>query len=140
MKIKKYKQLRAIVAFYVSLLTSVSFTLKNSTLAIFAVLTGMLFLFFVRRKTKLVIDEREKTIREKAAQITYSIFTPTLGIGSFLLLIPSYSGISVFSKGDFTYLESLGIVFAYLSLFLISIYSISYHYLNSKYGGGSDEE
>jgi len=140
MEIKKYKQIRAGVAIYVSLLTSIGYTLKNTTLVIVAVFTGMLFLFFVRSKTKIIIDEREKTIREKAAQMAYSIFLPTLGFATLLLLIPSKSGMSVFANGNFSYLESLGIVFAYLTLLLIAIYSISYHFLNKKFGGGGNEE
>ncbi len=43
----------------------------------------------------------------------------TLGIVTFLLLFPSYSGLSVFSKGEFAYLESMGIIFAYVTLLAI---------------------
>lgn len=139
MNIKKYKQTRAIVAIYVSILVSVSMSLNNLILAVFAVITGMIFLFFARSKTKIIIDEREKAIREKAAQMTYSIFVPTLGIGTFLLFFPSKSGLSVFSKGEFIYLESLGTVFAYLTLFILTIYSLSYHFVNRKYGGNNEE-
>jgi hypothetical protein len=89
---------------------------------------------------KVKADEREVAVREKAAQLTYAIFAPTIGIGSFLLLLPSKSGLSIFTKGEFAYLESLGMIFAYLTLFLIAIYAISFYYLNRKYGGGSDEE
>ncbi len=132
---KKYKKIRIIVSLFVAMLVSVSINMHSYLLAIAGVLTGLLFLSVVRLKTKITIDEREKTIREKAANLTYAIFTPTIGIGAFLLLIPSYSGLSVFAKGEFTYLESLGMVFAYLTLFLISLYAISYHFLNRKYGG-----
>ena len=100
---------------------------------------GMLFLILVRSKTKITIDEREKTIREKAANITYAIFAPTIGIGTFLLLIPSRSGLAVFSKGEFIYLESLGMIFAYLTLFLISLYAISYYFYNRKFGGANEK-
>lgn len=132
---KKYKKIRIVVSLFVAMLVSVSINMHSYLLAIAGVLTGLLFLSVVRLKTKIKIDEREKTIREKAANLTYAIFAPTIGIGAFLLLVPSYSGLSIFSKGEFTYLESLGMVFAYLTLFLISLYAISYHFLNRKYGG-----
>jgi hypothetical protein len=72
--------------------------------------------------------------------MTYAIFAPTIGIGAFLLLLPSKSGLSVFSKGEFAYIESLGMVFAYLTLFLIAIYAICYHFFDRKYGGSGSEE
>lgn len=139
MDIKKYKKIRVVIALFVGALVSVSVNIHSYVLAIVAVLTGMLFMILVRAKTKMVKDEREVSIREKAANLTYAIFTPVLGLGSFLLLFPSNSGLSVFSKGDFVFLESLGMVFAYLTLFLIALYSISYFYLNRKFGGGNDD-
>jgi uncharacterized membrane protein len=140
MDIKKYKKIRAAIAIFVASIVSVSVTIDSYLLAIITVLTGMLFMILVRSKTKVVIDEREVSVREKAANLTYAIFTPVLGIGSFLLLLPSYGGIPVFSKGDFIFLESLGMVFAYLTLFLIAVYSISYFYLNRKFGGGKNDK
>jgi len=136
---KKYKQLRAVVALFVAAIVSVSSIKGSYLLAVIGVLIGMLFMAIVRSKAKIKVDEREKTIREKAAQITYAIFAPTIGIGAFILLIPSQSKLSVFSKGEFAYLDSLGMVFAYLTLFLIAIYAITYHFLNRKYGGESEE-
>jgi uncharacterized membrane protein len=140
MNAKRYRQIRAIVTIFIGAIVAAA-TIRNSyLLAVTGVSTGMLFLILVRTKTKIITDEREETIKEKAAQITYAIFAPTIGIGAFLLLFPSYSNLSVFSKGEFLYTESLGMIFAYLTLFLIAIYAISYHYLNRKYGGGGDEK
>jgi uncharacterized membrane protein len=140
MNIKKYRQMRIVAALFIGVIVSIAVTQNSYLLAVIGVLTGMLFLILVKSKTKIVVDEREATVREKAAQLTYAIFAPTIGIGAVLMLIPSHSGVSVFAKGEFAYLESLGMVFAYLSLFLIAIYAISYHFLNRKYGGGSNEE
>ena len=140
MNIKKYRQIRSAITLFIGLIVAVSVTQNSFVLAAIGVLVGMLFLSIVRSKTKITVDEREETVREKAAQLTYAIFAPTIGIGAFLLMVPSYSGISVFSKGEFVYLESLGIIFAYLTLFLIAIYAISYYFLNRKYGGNSDEK
>lgn len=126
MNIKTYRQIRALVAFFVAMIVSISVVQENQVLTFVAVITGMLFMILARSKAKVVIDEREKTIREKAAQLTYAIFAPTIGIGSFLLIS--------FGKNNL-YLESLGQVLAYLTLFLISLYAISYYFLNRKFGG-----
>ncbi len=135
---KKYNQLRVVITLFISTIVGVAAVRGSYLLAAIGVFTGMIFLAFVRAQAKIKTDEREVTIREKAAHLAYAIFAPTIGIGAFLLLVPSQSGLSVFSRGEFAYLDSLGMVFAYLTLFLIAIYSISYHFLNKKYGGGEE--
>lgn len=140
MNIKDYRQIRAAVAVFVAVTIAISASQHWYLLAAIAVITGFLFMTLSGSKAKVRIDEREKTIREKAAQITYMIFAPTIGLGSFILLIPYQKISPVFAKGDFTYLESLGMILAYLTLFLISIYAISYYFLNRKFGGGTHEE
>ncbi|NMB83963.1 DUF2178 domain-containing protein [Candidatus Roizmanbacteria bacterium] len=137
---KKYKQLRIIVTFFVSAVVSMAVIRDSYLLAATGVLTGMVFMVLVRVKAKIRTDERESTIQEKAARMTYAIFAPTIGVAAFLLLLPSKGGISVFSKGEWLFTESLGMVFAYLTLFLITVYAISYHFFNRKYGGGGNEE
>ncbi len=89
----------------------------------------------IRVKAKIRTDERESTVQGKAARMTYVIFAPTIGITAFLLLLPSRGGIKAFSKGEWLFTESLGMVFAYLTLFLIVVYTISYHFFNKKYRG-----
>jgi uncharacterized membrane protein len=140
MNLKRYKQIRAAVAAFIGIIVSIAVTQDSYLLATIGVITGMLFMVLVRSKVKIRIDEREKSIREKAAQLTYAIFAPTIGIGAFILLMPSHSGLAVFSKGEFAYLDALGTVFAYLTLYMIALYAISYHFLNKKYGGNGDEE
>jgi len=139
MNIKQYQQIRVAIVIFIGIIVSIGVAKNSYVLALLAVITGMLFLILVRSKTKITIDEREKTIREKAANITYAIFAPTIGIGAFILLIPSRSGLAVFSKGEFLYLESLGMIFAYLTLFLISLYAISYYFYNRKFGGANEK-
>jgi hypothetical protein len=118
---KKYHRLRLIISLFVFLIVILSVARDSYLLSFFGVTTGLVFLVLAR---------------EKAAQLTYAIFAPTLGIGAFLLLIPYQSLSPVFAKGEFAYLESLGIILAYLALFLITIYAVSYRFLNRKYGGG----
>lgn len=137
---KKYKQVRVVAVFVVAAIVSVAVLKDSYLLAGAGVITGMLLLSVVKHGAKIITDEREVSIREKAANLTYGIFAPVLGIGSFFLLLPSNSGLAVFSKGEFIFLESLGMVFAYLTLFLIAVYSISYFYLNRKFGGGKNDQ
>jgi len=139
MNIKKYKQVRVAILLFLGAIIVISVIADSYMLSAITIFIGLLFLILVRSKTKITIDEREITIREKAAQMTYAIFAPTIGIGAFLLLFPGNSGLSVFSNGEWTYVESLGMVLAYLALFLIALYAISYHFLNKKYGGGNEE-
>jgi uncharacterized membrane protein len=139
MKAKTFKLVRMGVAVFVGGIVSMAATQGSYLLAAAGVVTGMLFVRVAKSKAKIVVDERERILREKAANLAYAIFAPTIGIGSFLLLLPYQKLLPVFANGEFTYLESLGTILAYLTLFLISIYAISYHFLNRKYGG-SDEE
>lgn len=140
MSVKKSKKFSKAILIFVFMMVVIAFMQNSYLFATIAIVTGMLFVVLVRSKNKAQIDEREKTIREKAAQMTYAIFAPTIGIGAFLMLFPSRSGLSVFSKGEFAYLESLGMIFAYLALFLIILYSISYYFFSRKFGGDGNEE
>ena len=137
---KKYNQLRAVVILFVAAIVALAVNRNSYLLSVAGIVTGMLFLALARFTAKIRVDEREVTIREKAAQFTYAVIAPTIGISAVLLLIPSRGNISVFSKGEFLYIESLGMIFAYLTLFLITTYAISFFILNRKYGGGSNEE
>ena len=137
---KTYQKIRVAVTFFVATVVGISVTNHSYLLTFAGVLTGMIFMLLVRVKANIKTDEREVAIQEKAARITYTIFTPTIGLSALLMLIPSQSGLSVFSRGEFLFLESLGMVFAYLVLFMISLYALSYYVLNKKYSGGNDEE
>ena len=140
MNIKKYKQVRLTAVLFIISIITVSIFLKLYFLTIIAIFTGIILLSFVHTNNKNLIDERELSIQEKAADFTYSIFAPTIGIGALLLLIPIHSGSVVFSNGEFLFLESLGTIFAYLTLFLIVLYSVSYFFLTKKFGGKKDEK
>jgi uncharacterized membrane protein len=137
---KKYKQIRIVATFFVGMIVSIAVVKDSYLLAAAGTITGMIFMVLVKAKAKIRTDERELAIQDKAARLTYTIFAPTIGIASFLLLLPSKGGISVFSKGEWLFTESLGMVFAYLTLFLMTIFAISYHFYNRKYGGGGNEE
>jgi uncharacterized membrane protein len=132
MDMHRYQQARVAAFVFMAAVVAVSLLLNMWLLAAAGVLTGVLFLGLVRSRAKITVDEREQTIREKAASATYGIFAATIGISAVLLLL--------FARRGFLYLEAVGLVFAYLTLFLIALYAISYQFFNRKYGGGGDEE
>jgi uncharacterized membrane protein len=136
----QYDKLRQFVSLFVGLIFAIALVQKTLLLAAAAILTGLIFLTLARTRVKHLLDEREQAVQEKAAHLTYMIFAPTLALATFLLLFPSYSGLEVFSKGEFLYLESLGTIFAYLVCFLITLYALSYHFLNRRYGGNPHEK
>jgi len=132
MNTRRYRQVRAAALIFMAAVVVVSIWLDMLLLAGAGVLTGLLFLVLVRSQTEISVDEREQTIRDKAASATYGIFAATIGISAVLLLL--------FSRRGYLYLEAVGLVFAYLTLFLIALYAVSYQYFNRKYGGGRSEE
>lgn len=121
---KTYQRIRAAIALFVGLLVSIATTMDSYLLGIAAVLVGMLFMGLVRAKHPQKVDERELAIREKSANLAYAIFAPTLGLGSFFLLI--------FARGEYLFLEALGQILAYLALFLIALYALFYRYFSHK--------
>jgi uncharacterized membrane protein len=95
---KRYKILRVIVAIFVFAVAAVAVISDSYLLAIAGILAGMIFIILALSKAKIKTDERGATVQEKATRITFTIFAPTIGIAAFLLLFPSQSGLSVFSK------------------------------------------
>lgn len=129
---KTFQILKIMVAAFLIILVLLAVVRAQTLLALLAVVAGMLFLQAVRSKSGVVMDEREQSVREKAAQMTYMIFAPTLGISALVLLL--------LSKEHEFFLLSLGIIFSYLTLFLITLYTLSSFFINRKYGGDGQEE
>lgn len=133
MTLKQYKTARMLVALFIAATISVSVTLNNIYLAVAAVLIGMLFMIVIKRRIKgVAADERVMTVSEKASRITFAIFTPIIGIASFILIM-------IGEQGN-PRLKFLGMVLSYLTLLSIAIYSFTFYFINRKMGGGSDEE
>ena len=128
---KTYQKYRVGIAIFTSLIVGIAVSRDNTILAIAGVLIGMAFMMAVRSKTKLLLDERQKMVREKAAQMSYAIFAPTIGLGSLILILLA-------PEGSY-FMEAIGMVLAYLSLFFIALYSISHYFINRKFGGDGEE-
>ena len=128
---KTFRKFRIGIAVFMSAIVSLAISLENNVLAAASVVVGMAFMVIVRSKTDVQIDEREKMVREKATQMAYAIFAPTIGLGSFFLIL--------LAKRESYFLEAIGIVLSYLSLFLMALYAISHFYYNRKFGGDGKE-
>jgi uncharacterized membrane protein len=131
MKSTTFRKLRIGIAIFTAAIVSLSLIRDNIFLAVTGLVSGMVFMVFVRLKSDKKLDERENIVREKAAQLTFNIFTPALGLTAFFLFL--------FARGKWYFLEQIGITLAYLSFSLIAIYAISTLYLNRKYGGDDKE-
>jgi len=129
---KSLKILKIIVNAFLVVLVSLALLRAQYALAVLAAAAGLLFLTIVRSSDGLIVDEREQSVHEKAAQMTYIIFAPTLGLSAL--------GLLVLSHGSNFFLESLGVILAYLTLFLISLYSLSSFFIDRKFGGHGQEE
>jgi len=128
---KTYKWYRMGIAFFVAAMMSIAVSLDNNWLALSSVVIGMIFMAVVRSKTKRIVDEREVMVRQKAAQMTYAIFAPTIGLGSLLLMLLA-------DESNY-FLEAMGIVLSYLTLFQIALFSIFLVFYNRKHGGHGEE-
>lgn len=81
----------------------------------------------VQDMTKLPSNNENKMVKK-----AYISIILILGVVSLLLLTPPHSDLSVFSRGEFTYPESLGFIFAYLVFFLVIMYFF-FTYILSRY-------
>ena len=128
MDYKRYQKIRTLIGLLIGVIVWEAVIVSNFYLAISGILIGMLFLFLVRNRfKKVIVDERVISVSGRASQITYSITTILLSLlGLFLIFIAR--------GGENFYLKLLGEAFCYIALLLITIYSISYHYFNKKYG------
>ena len=124
---KQYKRVRAIAAVCIAGIVGAAVSTDNIILASAGVLIGMVVMVVIRSKTKITVDERDRIVREKAAQMAYAIFAPTIGLGSFFLIL--------IGNEENSFLEEIGVMLAYVTLFLMALYAISLYYFNRKYGG-----
>ncbi len=128
---KRFNTARSLVALFVGMTVATAVIQNSYVLAAAGVVTGMLFVIVIRSRVKPTVDEREKTVREKAAQLTYAIFAPTMGLNAFFLTMFGKNNPAIMAAGQ---------ALSYLTLFLITLYAISYRIVNRKLGGGVYEK
>jgi len=139
MKPQNHSKINFTISLFIVLSILISVILKIFLLTAVSLLTGILYLALFHSKNKKIYDEREVSLRQKATDFTFSLFIPTIAISAFLFFFPSLSQLAVFSKGEFEYLESLGSIFTYLVLFLITVYSITYFVLLHQTGKNNEK-
>lgn len=133
MKYSTFKRIKILITSFVSATVAIAIVYNNMILAFAGVLIGILFLILVRKTTRTVlVDERVKVISGNAARLTYVVLTSVLGILSLMLILSGRR------TGDF-YTETLGIIFSYITLLSLAIYSMSYKYYIKKYGTKDDK-
>jgi hypothetical protein len=138
MTIKKYHRLKKGILIFLFIIFSLSLFLKIYFLSVISVLTAILFIALFH-SSQALSDEREVAVRRQAVDFTFTILVSTLSLGSFIMFLPLSTGWSVFSKGEFLYVEAIGTIFAYLSISLIILYSLAYFIFNRKSGGNNEK-
>jgi uncharacterized membrane protein len=140
MHFTQQKKLVLIITFIIFLMIILALVRSSYLLAIAGVLTGIIVWFLLSLTNTVKTDERELSVQEKASTMSFSVFLSSTAVIAFLLLFPSKSGWSVFSKGEWLFIESFGTIFAYLTFLLIIIYVIAYYFFNRQLGGGMHEK
>jgi uncharacterized membrane protein len=132
MSYKNFKIARILIAFFLAMTVSIAVSMENVLLAVSAVGIGMITMLLIKKNVKAVmVDEMVKSIAGKSALMAYSIVVPVLAIFSLVFMFSSLSNRD-------SYFYNLGMIFSYIVLFNMAVYSISYYYYRKKYG--SDEE
>jgi len=128
MSYKNYKIVRIFIAMFMAMTVSIAISVENVLLAVSAIGIGMISIFLIKKNVKAVlVDEMIKNIAGKSALIAYSITVPALAVLSLVFMFPNFN-----SEGS--YLYNLGIIFSYIALFNMAIYSLAYYYYQKKYG------
>jgi len=121
-----------LVALFIAMTVSIAVNMNNALMAISAIGVGMFTMLLVKRNVKAVlVDEMVKNIAGKSALMAYSITVPALALSSLIFMFSNLSN-------EGSYLYNLGIIFSYVALFNMAVYSFAYYYYRKKYG--SDEE
>lgn len=132
MSYKSFKIVRMLIAFFIAMTVSIAISTENVLLAVSAIGIGMITMLLVKKNVKAVlVDEMVKSIAGKSALMAYSITVPALALLSLIFMFSNLS-----NQGSYFY--DLGMIFSYIALFNMAIYSIAYYYYRKKYG--SDEE
>lgn len=127
---KQFIILRLLIIAVVAITVSTAVSVNNFWLAIVGVATGMLFMTLVRSGyKKVIVDEMIENISGKAARASYSISVMVLLFLSIFFIIAG-------DQKEDIYVEALGIVFSFVVLLQVVLYSITFYYHKYRYGNG----
>jgi uncharacterized membrane protein len=132
MSYKTFKIARLLIAFFLAMTISIAVSMENVLLAVSAMGLGMTSMLLIKKRVKAVmVDEMIKNIAGKSALMAYSITVPVLAVLSLVFMFSNLG-----EPGSYFY--NLGVIFSYLALFNMAVYSLAYYYYRNKYG--SNEE
>ena len=127
MERKKFKLYGLVLTIAVGFLVGLSVARGEPTIAMGAVIIGMILLYSLKSRVKQVIeDERIYRVSEKASRRTIQV----VGITTAIL------GLSIIGLSRSGYLElaDVGYSLAYFAAVLLLVYMIFYGYYNRKLG------
>jgi uncharacterized membrane protein len=132
MSYKNFKLVRLLIVFFLAMTVSIAISMENVLLAVSAIGIGMISMLLIKKNVKAVlVDEMVRNIAGKSALIAYSITVPVLAVLSLVFMFSNLGN-------EGSYFSNLGLIFSYIALFNMAVYSIAYYYYRKKYG--SDEE
>lgn len=124
---KKYTRYSMITTIAVGFAVGLSASRGDSTIAIAAVIIGMVLLSVLKRRVKEVIeDERIYRISEKASRRTVQVVGITMAVIGLVSIGLSKSGYSEIAQFGYT--------LAFFASALLLVYIIFYGYYSKKYG------
>ena len=127
MKRKKFKQYSLAITIVVGIIIGLSAAYGELTIALVAVLIGMMILYILKSRVKQVLeDERVYRISEKASRRTIQIVGTTTALVGLSLI-----GLS---RGGYLELSEVGFSLAYFATALLMVYMIFYGYYSKKLG------
>lgn len=128
MERKKFNLYKLVITFGVGFLVGLSAINGELTIAIVAVVIGMILLYLLKnRVTQVIEDERIYRISDKASRRTIQV----VGIITALL------GLTIIglSKSGYLELAEVGFSLAYFATALLMVYMLFYGYYAKKLGG-----
>lgn len=128
MSYKTFKWVRIFMAMFIAATVSIAVSIENVYLALAAVIIGMISMLLIKKNVKeVLVDEMVNSIAGKSALMAYSIAVPVLALLSLIFMFSNLK-----ERGSEMY--NLGIIFSYIALAQMFVYSLFYYYYQRKYG------
>lgn len=127
MSYKTFRVARILMVIFIAATVSIAVSIENIYLASSAVLIGVISMFLIKRSVKdVMVDEMIKNIAQKSALVAYSFCIPVLALFSIILMFSNLNNQN-------SYYYQLGVIFSYLVLFNMAVYSLAYYFYKKKY-------
>jgi|GEM_PF-6302676 uncharacterized membrane protein len=126
MKVKRFNQWRMAILMVVGVGFGLLMKFNLGILGLFLVVDGLILLSLLRIKVEDEIkDERLERLNEKAAAMSFMVLIPVVGMTAIAIFLGA--------KGQWSYLQSLGMVLGYVAVLGVTVHLISWWYLSRKY-------